>query len=462
MECLISISIEKESYLGYFTFGPGDSSVAIISADILCIYPFLPWPTTKNSREFVKYSSSKPYKLNSSDLINCDYIDCISFSDDSRYVSFSAVAVESDVGFVVIYDLFKDDLHWIYKISDHDFGRSLSVKIIQDHLYFENLGENTLYNLQLDTRQLKIATPDETARFKAVDDRGNIEKTLMYKQDEVGNEILERWIKNGLDIDTNKVIVFTENKQKNLLAIETECDDGSSIVWIHALSSYMPKLPSFFTKFEDEIIKSKNNGLRVSNQKEEGMVYKLEGNWQKGIAYDVHTLSSEYLGQDANGHDRFDTKRSEMGELVYQLKYRSDATVVTKIIDLIQKEVDFSKVDVVVTIPPSNQHRPKQPVTLIATEIGKRFGIDVYFDALTKSSGSQEVKSIIDPVERAEALRKTMHLTGKYDLSGKIVLLLDDLYRSGATLRVATELLNENAKVQRVYVLTMTKTRSNR
>ena len=192
------------------------------------------------------------------------------------------------------------------------------------------------------------------------------------------------------------------------------------------------------------------------------MVYKLEGNWEKGMAYDLHTLSSVYLGQDENGHDRFDNKRSEMGELVYQLKYRDDTTVVAKIIDLIQKEVNFSRVDVVVTIPPSNQHRPKQPVILIATEIGNRFGVDVYFDALTKSSGSQEVKSITDPSKRLEALRRTMQLTGRYDLSGKIVLLLDDLYRSGATLRVATELLTENAKVQKVYVLTMTKTRSNR
>jgi len=103
------------------------------------------------------------------------------------------------------------------------------------------------------------------------------------------------------------------------------------------------------------------------------------------------------LGQDENGHDQFDTKRSEMGELVYQLKYRSDASTVEKIVDLIQNEVDFKKVDAIVTIPPSNQVRSKQPVNLIVTEIAKRFSVEVFFDALTKTSGSKELKQITDP-----------------------------------------------------------------
>ena len=49
--------------------------------------------------------------------------------------------------------------------------------------------------------------------------------------------------------------------------------------------------------------------------------------------------------------------------------------------------------------------------------------------------------------------------TANYDISGKNVLLLDDLYRSGATLTVATEVLLE-AGAKSVVVLTLTKTRS--
>jgi hypothetical protein len=66
------------------------------------------------------------------------------------------------------------------------------------------------------------------------------------------------------------------------------------------------------------------------------MRYRLDGNWKTGIAYDLHTISSEYLGQDEYGHDRYNNTRSEMGELVYQLKYQHDETVVNKIVDLLQ------------------------------------------------------------------------------------------------------------------------------
>ena len=50
------------------------------------------------------------------------------------------------------------------------------------------------------------------------------------------------------------------------------------------------------------------------------MVESIEGNWAVGKAFDIHTVSSEYLGVDAGGRDRYDTKRSEMGQLVYELK----------------------------------------------------------------------------------------------------------------------------------------------
>lgn len=48
---------------------------------------------------------------------------------------------------------------------------------------------------------------------------------------------------------------------------------------------------------------------------------KLAGRWRAGYALDHHTTSSVYLGDDELGHPAFDTKRSEIGELLYQLKY---------------------------------------------------------------------------------------------------------------------------------------------
>ena len=191
------------------------------------------------------------------------------------------------------------------------------------------------------------------------------------------------------------------------------------------------------------------------------MTYKIEGNWTKGLAYDLHTLSSEYLGPDENGHDRFNNTRSEMGELVYLLKYKHDTSVVDKIIDLIQTIGNLSNFDVFVAIPPTNKYRAYQPVNLIATELGQRCNVVVYLDALEKIGGHQ-LKEIDDAEKRAKELHNTMSFSNKYDLTNKKNLLIDDLFRSGATLSVATQLLFEKAKAKSVYVLTMTKTRSNR
>ena len=45
---------------------------------------------------------------------------------------------------------------------------------------------------------------------------------------------------------------------------------------------------------------------------------------------------------------------------------------------------------------------------------------------------------------------------------GKNVLLFDDLYRSGTTLKELTSVLYKYGKVKNVYIITMTKTRVNR
>ncbi len=192
------------------------------------------------------------------------------------------------------------------------------------------------------------------------------------------------------------------------------------------------------------------------------MSIELQGRWKKGFAHDVHTLSSVYMGVDEYGHDRWDTTRSEMGELVYQLKYQGNTSVIPRIIDLLGKYKGLETMDAIIPIPSTNKHRVSQPVYAIARELGARLGVPVIEDALEKSAGGLELKNVDDPDEREKVLREHMRLTDKHNLSGMNILLLDDLYRSGSTLKVATDILYDEASCKDVYVLTMTKTRSRR
>jgi predicted amidophosphoribosyltransferase len=103
------------------------------------------------------------------------------------------------------------------------------------------------------------------------------------------------------------------------------------------------------------------------------------GNWDRGFVLDKHTLHSEYIGDNEHGHPQFNTTRSEVGEALYQLKYKGSFGNVSP---LAQEIVDnlvpkFGKIGLVVPIPPSRP-RPKQPVVEIARAVAKatlsRFG----------------------------------------------------------------------------------------
>ena len=65
----------------------------------------------------------------------------------------------------------------------------------------------------------------------------------------------------------------------------------------------------------------------------------IEGNWKKGIVLDRHTLESKYLGVDEYGHDQWENKRSELGELVYQEETRGNKPDRLKSIDALVEEV---------------------------------------------------------------------------------------------------------------------------
>ncbi len=85
------------------------------------------------------------------------------------------------------------------------------------------------------------------------------------------------------------------------------------------------------------------------------MPMRIPGRWREGFALTYYTVSSTYLGDDAFGHPMFDTKRSEIGELVYRLKYRSDSCALD---ELVGAAAGFVRswnpgATVIVPVPPS-------------------------------------------------------------------------------------------------------------
>ena len=89
------------------------------------------------------------------------------------------------------------------------------------------------------------------------------------------------------------------------------------------------------------------------------MVHRLIGDWELGLAFDLHTVTSTYLGPNQFGHDQFDNTRSEMGELLYQLKYQNDISAISTIIELLNVII-IEKFDYIIPVP-SSKLRNFQP-----------------------------------------------------------------------------------------------------
>lgn len=189
---------------------------------------------------------------------------------------------------------------------------------------------------------------------------------------------------------------------------------------------------------------------------------KVAGAWRLGWSLDDHTRSSEFLGYDENGRAQFETIRSPLGELLYQLKYRGQRTA-PQLADVLadffdDKPVVLGRIDMIVPVPASSA-RAVQPVVEIAKELGTRLKKPVSVDAVKKTRQTPRLKDIFDAEERRELLDGAFE-ADQTKFGGRGVLLLDDLYRSGATANAVTLSLLK-AGAARVYFLAVTRTRSN-
>jgi competence protein ComFC len=188
----------------------------------------------------------------------------------------------------------------------------------------------------------------------------------------------------------------------------------------------------------------------------------VKGPWKAGFVLDWHTTGSQMIGENEFGHPIFETQRSEIGELLYQFKYHNDQAALTKMLNLcIEYLADrcSGMFEIILPIPPSN---PARTVTKrIAEGLAAGLGAKYSGTALKKIKSTSELKSITDPEVRKEMLRDAFQVD-KPQIQGKTVLLVDDLYRSGATLEAASEAVTSQGNPKAVYVLAITRTRVHR
>ena len=170
----------------------------------------------------------------------------------------------------------------------------------------------------------------------------------------------------------------------------------------------------------------------------------------------IHYLAP-ILGDDEYGHPGFSTTRSPVGELLYQLKYRQDKTASDQ---LAQAAAEFCrstwrlKVDAIIPVSPT-QARKVQPVLAVDEALADLLHVPLCA-GLKKVKRTLQLKDLTDYHERLEALHDAFVIDPS-QTKGKRLLLFDDLYGSGATVRTIVDALTRHGDVKSVHLLTLTK-----
>ena len=183
----------------------------------------------------------------------------------------------------------------------------------------------------------------------------------------------------------------------------------------------------------------------------------INGNWDDGYVLSKHTISSTYLGDDENGHPKFDTLRSKPGEALYQLKYRNDWAQVAPLAAELATHIWplFDRIDLIVPMPASTP-RNRQPVTELALALAQIVGAKVS-DTLLSKAPTAQLKNLNSKDEKAAILAGQFTVTDAIPGDAKHnVLLLDDLFHTGASMEAACAALRTYPKIGRIYAAAVT------
>ncbi|MDA0245128.1 MAG: phosphoribosyltransferase family protein [Chloroflexi bacterium] len=172
---------------------------------------------------------------------------------------------------------------------------------------------------------------------------------------------------------------------------------------------------------------------------------------------DLSLALSEYLiGQDV---------RTKIGEWEYQAKYCGNLEAVDclfkECITVIESTPCYSDGDCLIcAVPASDPQIPSMnlPVT-IANRISEKLSRQNMCEDIFWATTKEQVKDL--SIEQKWDALESADLIVKCDLSGKKILLIDDMYQSGTTMQYVAMKLQEKG-AESIYGLSLVKSRSNK
>jgi len=176
----------------------------------------------------------------------------------------------------------------------------------------------------------------------------------------------------------------------------------------------------------------------------------LPGPWSIGIALGMHSDG----GADSSA-------RTEIGELVAQFKYGGERRLVRRLApalaQVLRTHVEDEHVDVVTHVPTSRR-TSYEPACELAIAVARALGSRALPRLLRPIRAIQPQKDLTTLWEKRQNVEGAFAVRRPGLVRGRRVLLVDDIYDSGATLAEAWRVLRE-AGSQEIVVAVLTRTR---
>lgn len=190
-------------------------------------------------------------------------------------------------------------------------------------------------------------------------------------------------------------------------------------------------------------------------------IQEINGAWHAGYILDTHIKCSEFLGNNEFGHPMFDTTRTDVGEAIYQLKYRNDHSqiplLVEAFVSILQSKL--KSISLIIPMPPS-KHRSFQPLIELAKAIANKMNLPLFENILIKNKGTAQMKDIPKNEDKLSILLDSFIINDAIQGDGPWdALIIDDLYSSGSSLNAETTTLQTYPKIRNIYVAAFTRTK---
>lgn len=186
-------------------------------------------------------------------------------------------------------------------------------------------------------------------------------------------------------------------------------------------------------------------------------LFKVSGLWTEGFVFDKYIRQSIYTGDDVFGNPQFNTTYTEIGKLLHDIKYNghidTSSDIALQCNDFLQEWLQKINVDIIIPVPPTIR-REVQPIFSITEAIAEKLNVPFTEKVLFKAEGlpsknmDKTSKNIEGTIVQLKPAKRNCN-----------ILLVDDLYSTGATANECVTVLKRDPLIKNIYFFAIAKTK---